>query len=178
MNPEAEAMSMSNKPSEGRITVIQVVIIVWMMAIGAKLVWLQVRQHDWLVARAIHQQQAAINLSPMRGVIYDRNGNELARSGGMRNRFAVLVEGVNDSSLVTEIEQTIRDSLQEMAVPGSWRVIVRCVSGRWDFSVHGVDVRHTLSVAVPSDLLPSLIAPGLGESLSDLCSVKLKNGAH
>jgi len=96
----------------------------------------------------------------------------------MRNRFAVLVEGVNDSSLVTEIEQTIRDSLQEMAVPGSWRVIVRCVGGRWDFSVHGVDVRHTLSVAVPPNLLPSLIAPGLGESLSDLCSVKLKNGAH
>jgi len=81
-------MSTSNKASEGRITVIQVVIIVWMMAIGAKLVWLQVRQHDWLVARAIHQQQAAINLSPMRGVIYDRNGNELARSVTVKSLYA------------------------------------------------------------------------------------------
>ena len=51
-----------------------------MMAIGAKLVWLQVKQHDWLVARATRQQQAEMNLSPMRGVIYDRNGDELARS--------------------------------------------------------------------------------------------------
>jgi cell division protein FtsI/penicillin-binding protein 2 len=88
MNSEAEAMSTSNKSSEGRITVIQVVIIVWMMAIGAKLVWLQVRQHDWLVARAIHQQQAEINLSPMRGVIYDRNGNELARSVAVKSLYA------------------------------------------------------------------------------------------
>src|SRR5713101_1671691 len=81
-------MSTSNKASEGRITVIQVVIILWMMAIGAKLVWLQVRQHDWLVARAIHQQQAAIDLSPMRGVIYDRNGNELARSVAVKSLYA------------------------------------------------------------------------------------------
>ena len=95
----------------------------------------------------------------------------------MRNRFAILVEGINDSSLVTEIEQAIRDSLQEMAVPGSWRVIVRRVSGRWDFNVHGLDVRHTLSIAVPPNLLPSLIPRGLGESLSQLCSVKLKNSA-
>ncbi len=81
-------MSTINKASEGRITVIQVVIILWMMAIGAKLVWLQVRQHDWLVARAVHQQQAEINLSPMRGVIYDRNGNELARSVAVKSLYA------------------------------------------------------------------------------------------
>jgi len=95
----------------------------------------------------------------------------------MRNRFAILVEGINDSSLVTEIEQTIRDSFQEMAVPGSWRVIVRRVNGHWDFNVHGLDVRHTLSIAVPPNLLPSLIPRGRGESLSHLCSVKLRNGA-
>jgi cell division protein FtsI/penicillin-binding protein 2 len=81
-------MSTINKASEGRITVIQVVIILWMMAIGAKLVWLQVKQHDWLVARAVHQQQAEINLSPMRGVIYDRNGNELARSVAVKSLYA------------------------------------------------------------------------------------------
>jgi hypothetical protein len=97
----------------------------------------------------------------------------------MRNRFAILVEGIDDSSLVTDIEQTVRDSFQEMAVPGSWRVIVRPseVSGGWDFSVHGLDIRHTLSIAVPPNLLPNLIPRGLGESLSHLCLVKSKNGA-
>ena len=81
-------MSTSDKASDKRLSVIQVVIIVWMMAIGAKLVWLQVKQHDWLVARATRQQQAAINLSPMRGVIYDRNGDELARSVAVKSLYA------------------------------------------------------------------------------------------
>jgi cell division protein FtsI (penicillin-binding protein 3) len=81
-------MTTSNRVSEGRIKVIQVVIILWMMAIGAKLLWLQVKQHDWLLARAANQQQAAIELGPMRGVIYDRNGNELARSVTVKSLYA------------------------------------------------------------------------------------------
>jgi hypothetical protein len=97
----------------------------------------------------------------------------------MTNRFTILVEGIDDPSLVIDIEETIRDSFQEMALPGSWRVMVRPsrVSGRWDFSVHGLDVRHTLPIAVPPTLLPSLIPRRLGESLSHLCSVKFKNSA-
>ncbi len=81
-------MATGNRASDGRTTVIQVMIILWMMAIGAKLLWLQVKQHDWLLARASHQQQAAIDLSPMRGVIYDRNGNELARSVAVKSLYA------------------------------------------------------------------------------------------
>jgi hypothetical protein len=97
----------------------------------------------------------------------------------MSHRFAILVEGIDDPSLVTDIEKTIRESFQEMALPGEWRVIVRPsrVSGRWDFSLHGLDVRHTVSIAVPPTLLPSLIPRRLGESLSHLSSVELKNGA-
>ena len=92
----------------------------------------------------------------------------------MSNRLAILVEGITDPSLVTEIEKTIRDSFQEMALPGSWRVIVKPsrLSGSWSFSVHGLDVRHNLSIAVPPNLLPSLIPRRLGESLSHLCSAR------
>jgi cell division protein FtsI (penicillin-binding protein 3) len=81
-------MSNTNKASDHRLSVIQIVIVVWMVAIGAKLVWLQVKQHDSLVARASRQQQAAIDLSPMRGVIYDRNGDELARSVAVKSLYA------------------------------------------------------------------------------------------
>jgi hypothetical protein len=92
----------------------------------------------------------------------------------MSNRLAILVEGINDTSLVADIEKTIRESFQDMALPGSWRVRVRPshASGRWDFSVHSLDVRHTLSIAVPPNLLPSLIPRRLGESLGHLCSAR------
>ena len=81
-------MSTNHKTFDRRLSVIQIVIIVWMTAIGAKLVWLQVKQHESLVARAIRQQQAAIELSPMRGVIRDRNSNELARSVTVKSLYA------------------------------------------------------------------------------------------
>ncbi|HYV02979.1 MAG TPA: penicillin-binding protein 2, partial [Blastocatellia bacterium] len=85
-------MAILQKPFEKRIAVIQVLVILWMAAIGAKLVWLQVKQHDWLLARAGRQQQAEIELSPTRGVIYDRNGNELARSVEAKSLYAAPAE--------------------------------------------------------------------------------------
>jgi len=81
-------MSTSHNSSETRLSIIRILMILWMAAIGAKLLWLQVKQHDWLLARAAHQQQAAIDLSPMRGIIYDRNGDQLARSVAVKSLYA------------------------------------------------------------------------------------------
>ena len=83
-----------------------------------------------------------------------RLGNWLAPGRRMSNRLTIGVEGIGDSSLVADIESTIRESFQEMALPGAWRVIVRPspVSGRWDFRIHGLDVRHTMSIATPPKL--------------------------
>lgn len=93
-------------------------------------------------------------------------------SGGVSNRFEIVVQGIDDPALAAEIEQTILLVFQEMSLPGSWRVTVRpsSVSGRWDFAVHGLDVRHSLSIAVPPHLLPTLIPSRLEESLN-VCSV-------
>ncbi|HEY3040432.1 MAG TPA: penicillin-binding protein [Pyrinomonadaceae bacterium] len=52
----------------------------WMLGISARLVYLQVSQHDKLVARAHKQQQEAIDTSPTRGPVLDRQERELARS--------------------------------------------------------------------------------------------------
>jgi cell division protein FtsI/penicillin-binding protein 2 len=51
-------------------------------------VWLQVKDFSRLSARAERQQQATIPLTPMRGVIYDRNGYELARSSEVKSLYA------------------------------------------------------------------------------------------
>jgi cell division protein FtsI (penicillin-binding protein 3) len=52
----------------------------WMLGISARLVYLQVSKHDKLVARAHKQQQEAIETSPTRGLLLDRQERELART--------------------------------------------------------------------------------------------------
>lgn len=96
----------------------------------------------------------------------------------MSSRITIVIEGIDDSSLVADIEKTIRDSFHEIALPGAWRVIVRPsrVSGRWDFDVHGVDLRHTQSIAVPPILLSSLIPLRLRELLSHSLPQRLPTG--
>jgi cell division protein FtsI/penicillin-binding protein 2 len=62
--------------------------LLWVIAIGMKLIRLQVKDRAWLRQRAERQQQAFIELSPVRGIIYDRNGHELARSVVVNSLYA------------------------------------------------------------------------------------------
>ena len=98
----------------------------------------------------------------------------------MSNRLSVVVDGIDDASIVADVEQAIRESFAKLALPGPWQIGVRPsrVSGRWDFSVRGLDVRHALSIAVPAGLLPSLIPLRLTESLNRIVSRKVEAAAH
>jgi hypothetical protein len=98
----------------------------------------------------------------------------------MSNRLSIVVEGVEDAAIVVEFKQAIQESFDELALPGPWHVVVRPsrVGGRWDFSIRGLDVRHALSIAVPTRLLPSLIPPRLTESLNRIMSTKVEAAAQ
>ncbi len=61
----------------------------WMLVIGVRLIYLQTAQHEWLTTRARTQQQAEIEISPVRGLVLDRHGRELARSIDMESFWAV-----------------------------------------------------------------------------------------
>jgi cell division protein FtsI/penicillin-binding protein 2 len=74
--------------SEQRVAILMAFAVVWVMAIGLKLIRLQVKDHDWLREKAERQHQAFIELSPVRGRIYDRNGYELARSVEVSSLYA------------------------------------------------------------------------------------------
>lgn len=63
-------------------------LVAWMVLIGARLVQLQVHQHDDLSARARNQQIGTIETSPTRGQVLDRQGRELARSIDTESFFA------------------------------------------------------------------------------------------
>ena len=55
-------------------------MLLWSAGVVTRLVYLQVVQHDALVARAESQQSQTIDLNPRRGQILDRNGRVLAYS--------------------------------------------------------------------------------------------------
>jgi hypothetical protein len=96
------------------------------------------------------------------------------------NRFSVTVEGIEDAGVVAAVEQAVRESFKELALPGSWHVGVKPsqVGGRWDFSIAGLDVRHRLSIAVPARLLPSLIPCRLVESLNRIARERMESAAE
>jgi cell division protein FtsI (penicillin-binding protein 3) len=66
--------------STRRTLVVAAFVVFWMLGISARLVYLQISQHDKLVDRAHQQQQEAIETSPQRGPVLDRQERELARS--------------------------------------------------------------------------------------------------
>lgn len=94
-------MRSDNQVSAKRFIIIQVLVLLWVMVIGYRLVKLQVRDHDTLRTRAERQQQAAIDLSPMRGIVYDRNGNELARSVETKSLYASPAE-IKDANAMAD----------------------------------------------------------------------------
>ncbi|HEX8456935.1 MAG TPA: penicillin-binding protein [Pyrinomonadaceae bacterium] len=82
MMPERSNAKTKNRPdaSRQRVSLVVLLLVLWMLAIGVRLVQLQVYQHDTLSERARRQQQQTAKTNPLRGLILDRNGHELARS--------------------------------------------------------------------------------------------------
>src|SRR5207237_422037 len=71
-----------------RARFIAIGVVVWMLAVGARLVQLQVNQHEELASRARSPQVGAIETSRSRGQLLDRQGRELARSIDTESFFA------------------------------------------------------------------------------------------
>ncbi|MGE5324422.1 MAG: penicillin-binding protein [Actinomycetota bacterium] len=64
----------------------------WFGVIAVRLVWLQLVDYGEYTQRAARQQQRSIEVSAVRGNIYDRNGNDLAMTVRVDSIFAVPSE--------------------------------------------------------------------------------------
>jgi cell division protein FtsI/penicillin-binding protein 2 len=89
--------------SERRIKIIQVLIALWMLAIGAKLVYLQVYKHEWLSERAERQHFFKVELTADRGVILDREDNTLARSVKVKSLYAAPASVKNPNEIAARL---------------------------------------------------------------------------
>ena len=64
----------------------------WTALIAGRLIQLQIFEHDSYLRRARRQQEQTVEISPVRGVIYDRNLRPLAMSVEVESVFAVPAE--------------------------------------------------------------------------------------
>jgi cell division protein FtsI/penicillin-binding protein 2 len=91
-----------------RLAIVTAMGLLWVVAIGAKLIRLQVKEHDWLQEKAERQQQMTIELSPMRGIIYDRNGLAMARSVEVKSLYACPAQISNPEELADKLSRILR----------------------------------------------------------------------
>ena len=65
------------------------IFLVWIALIAARLVWLQVLHHASYAERALHQQQRIFTVAPRRGILYDRNLQQLAMTVQASSIYAI-----------------------------------------------------------------------------------------
>src|SRR4051812_48019920 len=75
-----------------RLYILAGLLCFWILGVGVRLIYLQVFHYGDFAKQAQRQQQRSIDVSPSRGVIYDRNGKELAMSVAVDSIFAVPSE--------------------------------------------------------------------------------------
>jgi cell division protein FtsI (penicillin-binding protein 3) len=82
------------------------VALLWTSAVFGRLSYLQLFKHGEYLARAQRQQQRTIEITPKRGIIYDRNMRALAMSVPVKSAFAVPAE-IADESLAARLLSSV-----------------------------------------------------------------------
>jgi cell division protein FtsI (penicillin-binding protein 3) len=103
-----DVAGISSNGAKFRLYALSGLLCFWLLAICLRLVYLQIFCYGDFEHRAQHQQQRSFDLSPKRGVIYDRAGRELAMSIQVDSAFVVPSETpdlANAISLIARITQ-------------------------------------------------------------------------
>ena len=103
---------MEQRSARLRWLTVWVLAVVWMMAVLARLGYLQLVCYSEYFAKAQRQQQHIFEISPERGPIYDRKGRELAISTPMDSCFGDPVE-IKDAAMVARLLAPILNSPAE-----------------------------------------------------------------
>jgi len=105
-----------------RLYTLGAVLVLWCLAICARLVYLQVFRYGEFVERAQHQQQRTVEVAARRGMIYDRAGRELAMSTTVDSVFAVPTEIPDLPSTISLISRIVQSDPHEL--------LARCSAGK------------------------------------------------
>src|SRR5947207_8026065 len=108
-------MSVTGRNSTNvRLYLLASIFVLWCSAISVRLVYLQVLRYGNFAQRAQHQQQRTEEVSARRGIIYDRQGRELAMSINVDSVFAVPTEIPKPASTISLIARITKQDPREL----------------------------------------------------------------
>jgi cell division protein FtsI (penicillin-binding protein 3) len=108
------AASTSRNGTNLRLYLLAGIFVLWCGVICFRLVYLQVFRYGSFEQRAQHQQQRTEEVSAKRGIIYDRQGRELAMSISVDSVFAVPSEMPNPASTISLIARITKQDPREL----------------------------------------------------------------
>ncbi len=99
----------ADKSPKFRLYALSGFLCLWLVAICFRLVYLQIFSYGDFARRATHQTQRSFDLSPKRGIIFDRAGRELAMSIQVDSAFAVPTEVPDLPNTISLIARITKD---------------------------------------------------------------------
>ena len=108
------AASTARNGTNFRLYLLAGIFVLWCGAICARLVYLQIFRYGSFEQRAQHQQQRTEEVSAKRGIIYDRQGRELAMSISVDSVFAVPTEMPNPTSTISLVARITKQDPREL----------------------------------------------------------------
>jgi cell division protein FtsI/penicillin-binding protein 2 len=131
--------------SRARALVLLIIVSLLAMAIGARLVWWQVVEREWLAERALHQLAQQHSLPAERGEITDRNGELLATSVEVQSVFVIppSIEdpGLVSSLLASALDMPASEVRARIDNDRSWVFLRRRVSAEVAERIRAMDLR-------------------------------------
>src|SRR5437868_4524930 len=97
-----------------RLYILAGVFVFWCATISVRMVYLQIFRYGNFEHRAQHQQQRTEEVSARRGIIYDRQGRELAMSINVDSVFAVPTEMPKPASTISLIARITKQDPREL----------------------------------------------------------------
>src|ERR1035438_5856362 len=92
----------ASRSAVNRLLMVGGLALLWAIAVVGRLGYLQLVRHSDYLARAQKQQQRTIEITPQRGVIFDRYMHPLAMSVPVKSAFAVPAE-IADETMVAHL---------------------------------------------------------------------------
>jgi cell division protein FtsI (penicillin-binding protein 3) len=108
------AASTARSSTNLRLYLLAGILVFWCSVICLRLIYLQVFRYGNFEQRAQHQQQRTEEVSARRGIIFDRNGQELAMSINVDSVFAVPAEMPKPASTISLIARITKQDPREL----------------------------------------------------------------